>query len=115
MRYVLAFTSALFISPSASAQEDANDIVVLGQNGKPYALSPEQLRGAIAAYERNRMQFAPQARLVWRIVPASAAKEATISLRDGDQAIPLDIDANGTFTLPHQLLLPGHYKSNLWQ
>lgn len=95
------------ISP-ASAEETADqpaageDIVVTGMGNRGYRLTADQLRDAVRAFNHNRNEFAPEARLLWQVRPASSAEGLNIWLvhRNGER-VEIELDAQGRFALPN--------------
>lgn len=97
----------LLAAAPAAAPPDEADIVVVGNSGKAYRLTPAQLRAAAEAFTANRAQFAPAARLVWQVIPASAAEGLALTLRCGDNPLPVEVGAKGRFVLPLDALRSG--------
>lgn len=100
----------LAAAPAAASvvpPSDEADIVVVGNSGKAYRLTPAQLRAAAEAFLANRGEFAPAARLVWQVIPASAAEGLALTLRCGDNPLPIEIGAKGRFVLPLDPLRSG--------
>ena len=100
--------AAAAAAPAAGAPPpDEADIVVVGNSGKAYRLTPGQLRAAAEAFLGNAREFAPAARLVWQVVPASAAEGLALTLRCGDDPLPIELEARGRFVLPLERLRSG--------
>jgi hypothetical protein len=105
----LAPFAALLLATAApaAAPADEADIVVVGNSGQSYRLTPAQLRAAAEAFTANRAQFAPAARLIWQVIPAGAADSLALTLRCGDNPLPIEIGAKGRFVLPLEPLRTG--------
>jgi len=87
-------------APDAEAYED---IVVEGIKS-PYRLTPAQLREAVAAYNAERAALAPNAPLRfqvfrYRLDPALSGVRFRL-VADGAEAIPIDVNEDGEFSLP---------------
>lgn len=98
-------------SPTETAAvPDGEDIVVTGLGSGGYRLTADQLRDAVRAFEQHRAEFAPQATLVWRVMPASEAEGLELRLANGDQILPVVIDADARFTLPAAQVLTARWR-----
>lgn len=95
----------------AHAQTPEDDIVVVGLGDRGYKLTAQQLRAAAATFEQNRAAFAPEARLVWHILPRGPHPEVGLALKSADgEALAIPVSPEGSFTLPHDRLLTGQWR-----
>ena len=97
-------------APPAPDPLPDNEIVVTAMGEHGYRLTPEKLRDAARAFEAHRAEFAPNARLLWRFRPAESARGVRLALRGDHQSLPIEITGDGSFTLPQDRLLTGHYR-----
>ncbi|MBX9729626.1 MAG: hypothetical protein K2X31_12025 [Sphingopyxis sp.] len=92
-------------APAAEPAEQpavGEDIIVTGMGSGGYRLTADQLRDAVRAFNRNRDEFAPEARLQWQVRPASAAEGLDIWLvHQNGERVELELDAQGRFALPN--------------
>lgn len=99
-------------SPADAGAQDG-DIVVTGFGGSGgYRLSAERLREAVAAFDEQRAAFAPDAPLLWKVLPADGQSldGLVLVLRDGDEQLPITLDADGRFALPHDAIRSGEWR-----
>ena len=109
----IGIMASFIAAPPLSAQTaepESQDIVVLGLGYHGYKLNPAQLRDAVQAFETNRPNLAPAARLLWQITPQASAKDVTLALRSPSENLPILIAPDGTFTLPHDKVLSGQWR-----
>lgn len=112
---VLTTPAIAYAQPAEQAEQtaavaDGEDIVVTGMGATGYRLTADQLRDAVRAFGQHRSEFAPDATLRWRVIPASAAEGLTVRLASGDQRIDVPVDAAGEFTLPAETILSGDWR-----
>ncbi len=94
--------------PQTAADED---ITVVGLGERAYKLNAQQLRAAVGAFEQNRAAFAPQARLMWFLMPRGPHPEVSLALKDNEgEVLPIPVSAEGSFTLPHDKILTGQWR-----
>lgn len=106
----IAYAQPAEQAEQTAAVADGEDIVVTGMGATGYRLTADQLRDAVRAFGQHRSEFAPDAILRWRIIPASAAEGLTVRLASGDQRIDVPVDAAGEFTLPAETILSGDWR-----
>jgi hypothetical protein len=86
-----------------SAEAEYQDIEVIGLKDA-YLLTPKQLREAVDAFARHRVELAPNAQLtmkVFRYRLDPALKDLRLRLlADTSDAIPITLDDDGRFSLP---------------
>jgi hypothetical protein len=100
---LLALPAAVAAAQSTDA--DAGEILVVGFKN-PYKLTHKELGGALAAYQKGRMTYAPDSGLYFE-VKSSGGETLTglqLSLAAGDESIPVELDGQNRFVLP---ALPG--------
>lgn len=88
----------------------SDDIVVVGAGGKSLRVSPDQLKGAVRAFEKSRPALSPSASLRWYFIPGSSARGVALWLRSNDEILPVAISADGSFELPSEQLLRGTFR-----
>ncbi len=107
MRYamllVLLATAPLAYAKPAADDTAFEEILVEGIKS-PYRLTPKQLREGVAAFASDRAALAPQAALRfkvfrYRLDPALVGVRFRL-LADSGEAIPIELDEGGGFTLP---------------
>lgn len=106
------------VTDPAQAEAPADDVVVIGNNGKGYRLTADALRDAAKAFVENRAAFAPAARLFFAVRALAPERRATLGLylRDRKAApdghhrtIPLALDAANRFEVPVETLVAGDW------
>lgn len=100
-----AFT--LPVGNSAPQAHDTVDEIVVTGFSTPYKLTGKQLASALKVYRKYRPVYAPQARLLFEVsrkTTTAARDPLRLSLRSGDEIIPIALDASSRFALPE---LPG--------
>jgi hypothetical protein len=110
MRYLLL--AGLLVAAPVAAQTTAEgeEITVIGMGANGFRLTPEQLRGAVSAYEQHRAAYAPAAQLLWYIQPVPQPGEIALALKSDGGSIPIPVAADGSFTLPHDKILTGTWR-----
>ena len=118
----LAWAAMLAAAPVAATVPDMDvtvapgtdptneDIIVTGMGENGYRLTADQLRDAVRAFERGRAEFAPQARLMWEVRPSTAAQNLSLRLTNGQDNVDVAISPQGSFVLPHDLVMRGGYR-----
>lgn len=83
-----------------NSQEE--EIVVTGFRNS-YKLTGKQLAEALSVFNKKREGLAPEARLLFQVKSLKQydISSLTLSLRSGDKIIPLYLDNNSRFVLPH--------------
>lgn len=97
----LAIVQAEPAAPAPAADVTPAEIVVNGIKD-PYYLSPKQLAGAVAAFNKWRPTLAPEARLLFRVgmLKGASYDGLELTLRSGEERIPIQLDARHRFVLP---------------
>jgi hypothetical protein len=96
--------------PQANPAQEGEEITVVGLGERAYRLTPVQLRGAVAAFEGNRAEFSPTARLTWNVLPRGPHPEVRLALKSKDEVIGVPLGADGGFVLPHDKILSGEFR-----
>lgn len=111
--------TAPFSQDENSTRTQADELVVVGQNGRPFRLTADSLRDAAKAFIGSRATFAPAAILMFEIRDLSAEQRAGLGLylfsrkseKNGQhKSIDLAIDSENRFQLPIETLVAGDWE-----
>lgn len=102
-------------SPTATHQaegaenEDADAIVVVGDNGKRYTLSSDRLKSAVRVFTKFSPSLAPQATLWFKVRPRgdTAPNDPEFWLEKKNERINIVLGPDRRFSLPHATILKG--------
>ncbi len=93
---------------------DDGEILVVGDNGRSYRLSADQLRDMARAWRQHRPAFAPAADLTFKVEPRGDAALDGLALilsnEDDGEALEIALDADRLIRLPVERMVEGKWR-----
>lgn len=98
----VALATAQAQTAAPPMEEVSPEEIIVSGIKDPYFISPKQLAGAVAEFNKWRPSLAPQARLLFRVGVLKGGNHdgLELTLRSGEQRIPLQMDQQHRFALP---------------
>lgn len=102
------------VTPPVSHENEtgSGDIIVIANPDGTYRIDAERIREMVQAFVQHRSRYAPAGELFLRFRPSGGASPEGLIARfeRGDQVVDLDVDSNGTTTVPVNTIANGQWQ-----